>query len=78
MFIILPMVARLEKVERNLQRLVIEEENSQKDFKEHRSQIEAESARLTNTVDTIKQQQHSISCSSQAFKSSDCPFWYVT
>jgi len=37
-------------MEKNLQRLVIEEEISHQDFKEHRSQIEAQRSRLTNTV----------------------------
>jgi site-specific DNA recombinase len=49
---------KLERMERNLQQLVIEEEISFKDFKEHRSRIEAERARLNNTVDAIKQRQH--------------------
>ena len=43
---------------KNLQRLVIEEQISFGDFKEHRSQIEAERSRLKNTVDTIRQRQH--------------------
>jgi len=51
-------LAKLGKMERNLQQLVIEEEISFADFKEHRSRIEAERARLKNTVDSIKQRQH--------------------
>ncbi len=49
---------KLERMEKNLQRLAIEEEISHQDFKEHRSQIEAERSRLTNTVDAIRQRQH--------------------
>ncbi len=51
-------LTKLEKMEKNLQRLVIEEEISFKDFKEHRSRIEAERSRLRNTVDAIRQRQH--------------------
>ncbi len=51
-------LAKLERIERNLQRLVIEEQISFEDFKEHRSQIEVERARLKNTVDAIRQRQH--------------------
>ncbi|MBM3118895.1 MAG: hypothetical protein FJ006_04970 [Chloroflexi bacterium] len=51
-------LAKLERVEKNLQRLAIEEEISFEDFKEHRTRIEAEKARLKNTVDAIKQRQH--------------------
>ncbi len=51
-------LTKLEKIEKNLQRLVIEEEISSQDFKEHRSQIEAERSRLRNTVDVIRQRQH--------------------
>jgi len=51
-------LAKLQRVERNLQRLVIEEEISSDDFKEHRTRIEAEKARLKNTVEAIKQRQH--------------------
>jgi len=49
---------KLEKVEKNLQRLVLEEEISFEDFKEHRTRIDAEKSRLRNTVDVIKQRQH--------------------
>ncbi len=45
-------------MEKNRQRLVIEEQISCEDFKEHRSQIEAERAKLKNTVDAIRQRQH--------------------
>ena len=51
-------MVKLQRVEKNLQRLAIEEEISFDDFKEHRSQIEAEKARLKNTVESIKQRQH--------------------
>ncbi|RLC93698.1 MAG: hypothetical protein DRI40_08430, partial [Chloroflexi bacterium] len=46
-------LAKLDRMEKNLQRLVIEEDISFADFKEHRSRIEAERARLRNTVDAI-------------------------
>lgn len=45
-------------MEKNLQQLAIEEDISIADFKEHRSRIEAERARLNVTVDAIKQRQH--------------------
>ena len=51
-------MAKLERMEKNLQRLVIEEEISFEDFKEHRSHIEAERAKLKNSVDVIRQRQH--------------------
>jgi len=51
-------LVKLARMEKNLQRLVIEEQISFEDFKGHRSQIEAERARLRNTVDAIKQRQH--------------------
>lgn len=51
-------LAKLERMGKNLQRLVIEEQISFEDFKEHRSQIEAERSRLKNTVDSIRQRQH--------------------
>jgi hypothetical protein len=51
-------LTKLERMERNLQRLVIEEEIPLEDFKEHRAQIEAERARLKHTVDAIRQRQH--------------------
>ncbi len=51
-------LVKLERMEKNLQRLVIEEQISFEDFKEHRSQIEAERARLKNTVDAVRQHQH--------------------
>jgi len=47
-------LAKLERMEKNLQRLVIEEQISFEDFKEHRLQIEAERSRLKNTVDAIR------------------------
>lgn len=49
---------KLQKMEKNLQRLALEEEISFADFKEHRSQIEAERSRLNIIVDSIKQRQH--------------------
>ncbi len=51
-------LAKLERMEKNLQRLVLEEEISFGDFKEHRSRIEAERSRLNNTVDSIKQRRN--------------------
>jgi hypothetical protein len=48
----------LEKMEKNLQQLMLEEEISMSDFKEHRIRIEAERARLKNTVDVLSQRQH--------------------
>ncbi len=53
-------LAKLERMEKNLQRLYVEEEMSLADFKEHRSQIEAERSRLRITVDGIRQNQHLI------------------
>jgi site-specific DNA recombinase len=51
-------LAKLERMEKNLQVLFMEEGISQKDFREHRAQIEAERSKLTNTVNIIKQRQH--------------------
>ncbi len=51
-------LAKLEKMEKNLQQLAIEEEISFADFKEHRTRIESERARLNVTVDAFKQRQH--------------------
>jgi len=51
-------LVKLERMEKNLQKLVLEEDISFKDFKDHRSRIEAEKARLKNTVDAITQRQH--------------------
>jgi len=51
-------LAKLERMEKNLQQLAIEEEISIADFKEHRTRIESERARLNVTVDAIKQRQH--------------------
>ena len=51
-------LTKLERMEKNLQRLYVEEEISHADFKEHRSQIEAERSRLRTTVDVIRQRQH--------------------
>jgi DNA invertase Pin-like site-specific DNA recombinase len=51
-------LAKLDRMEKNLQRLFVEEEISHKDFREYRSQIEAERSRLRNTVDIIRQSRH--------------------
>jgi DNA invertase Pin-like site-specific DNA recombinase len=51
-------LTKLERMEKNLQRLYMEEEISHADFKENRAQIEAERSRLRNTVDSIRQRQH--------------------
>ena len=45
---------KLERMEKNLQQLVIEEEISIGDFKEHRSCIEAERAKLNETIETTR------------------------
>jgi site-specific DNA recombinase len=51
-------LVKLETMEKNLQRLVIEDEISFADFKEHRQRIEAERSRLNNTIDFVKQRQN--------------------
>ena len=51
-------LAKLEKVGKNLQRLVIEEEISFEDFKEHRTRLEAERAKLRNLGEAIRSRQH--------------------
>ena len=53
-------LVKLERMEKNLQRLYVEEEISLADFKENRAQIEAERSRLRTTVDGIRQRQHLI------------------
>ncbi|MFC1991874.1 hypothetical protein ACFLVC_04055 [Chloroflexota bacterium] len=53
-------LAKLERMEKNLQRLYVEEEISLAVFKKHRSQIEAELSRLRATVDVISKRQHLI------------------
>jgi 16S rRNA C967 or C1407 C5-methylase (RsmB/RsmF family) len=53
-------LAKLDRMEKNLQRLYVEEEISLVDFKEHRSQIEAKRSRLRITVDGIRQNQYLI------------------
>lgn len=53
-------LAKLRRMEKNLQQLMLEEEITLADFKEHRIKIEAERARLQNIVDAIKQRQHLI------------------
>jgi len=50
-------LAKLERMEKNLQRLVMEEEISLEDFKEHRASIVAERANLKTLVDTIDYRQ---------------------
>ena len=51
---------KLEKMEKNLQQLFLEEEISKSDYKEHRNRIQAERAKLKNTVDVLSQQQNLI------------------
>ncbi|MGI2336846.1 MAG: recombinase family protein [Dehalogenimonas sp.] len=51
-------LAKLERMEKNLQKLYMEEDISIADFKEHRSQIEAERSRLKTNVDSLRQRQH--------------------
>jgi site-specific DNA recombinase len=46
-------LAKLEKIEKNLQRLAIEEEIPIEDFKEHRARIEAERRNLKDLVEII-------------------------
>jgi superfamily II RNA helicase len=53
-------LTKLERMEKNLQRLYVEEEISLADFKENCVQIEAERSRLRTTVDGIRQRQHLI------------------
>ena len=50
-------LAKLERMEKNLQRLVIEEDISFQDFKEHRARIEAERANLKSLVEIINSRQ---------------------
>ncbi len=47
-------LVKLHQMEKNLQRLVIEDSISFADFKEHRTEIEAERAKLNDLIDTIK------------------------
>jgi len=51
-------LTKLGRMEKNLQRLYMEEEISLADFKEHRAQIEAERSRLKTNIDSIRQRQH--------------------
>ncbi len=53
-------LTKLERMEKNLQRLYMEEEISLADFKENRAQIEADRSRLRTTVDGMRQRQHLI------------------
>ena len=45
---------KLDRMEKNLQELVLEEEISKDDFKQHRMRIEAEKANLKDLVETIR------------------------
>ena len=49
---------KLEGMEKNLERLAMEEEIPFDHFREHRAQIEAERARLRTTVEAVRQRQH--------------------
>jgi len=49
---------KLEKMEKNLQQLMMEDEISMSDFKEHRIRIAAERADLKNTTNMLSQRQH--------------------
>lgn len=51
-------LAKLERMEKNLQKLYMEEDISIADFKEHRSQIEVERSKLKSNVDSHRQRQH--------------------
>ncbi len=53
-------LSKLRTMEKNLQQLYLEGDISYQDFKEHRTRIEAERARLNNTVEAINQRQHLI------------------
>ena len=44
-------------MEKNLQQLMIEDQISMSDFKEHRNRIDAERAKLKNNVEVISQRQ---------------------
>lgn len=50
-------LAKLERIEKNLQRLVMEEAISFEDFKEHRASIDSERANLKTLVDAISSRQ---------------------
>ena len=50
-------LAKLERMEKNLQELVLEEQISRGDFKQHRMRIEAERANLKDMVETISSQR---------------------
>ena len=51
---------KLQKMEKNLQQMLLEEDISKSDYKEHRVRIEAERAKLKNTIDILSQRQHLI------------------
>lgn len=53
-------LVKLRRMEQSLQQLMLEEEITLVDFKEHRIKIEAERSRLQNVVDVISQRQHLI------------------
>jgi site-specific DNA recombinase len=50
-------LAKLKRMEKNLQQMALEEQISMDDFKEHRARIEAERARLQNELDFMEQRQ---------------------
>ena len=51
-------LAKLQKMEKNLQRLAIEEDISLQDFREHRAEIESERAKLNNFIELIKSRRN--------------------
>jgi len=53
-------LSKLDKMEKNLQQLMIEDQISMSDFKEHRNRIDSERAKLKNSVEAISQRQHLI------------------
>ena len=57
---------KLEKMEKNLQQLMMEDEISMSDFKEHRIRIAAERADLKNTADMLSQRQHLVKADFEA------------
>ncbi len=53
-------ITKLRRMEQNLQKLMLEDEISLEDFKEHRTQIEAERVRMQHIVDTMNQKDNLI------------------
>ena len=51
-------MAKLDRMENNLQILFVKKETSLADFKMYHSRIEAERHRLKNTIDAIRQRQN--------------------